>query len=137
MHSSAGGDQRPPPPEAWQPSDERPFAYALAEAQAGVVPGRDQLGGDAHLAHNGHLDTVDSSHPRRARALPRKWAEPEVVVHGWRYANLRRRCANLRRCYANLRWCTGAVLTLLLCTCTCTCDMRAMPDLRWWYIAPA
>ena len=111
-------------PEAWQASEE---TICLAEAQAGVVPRRDRLGGDAHLTHERHLDAVDSGRPRRARALPRKWAEPEVVVvRGWRHANLRRR-------YGNLRWCMGAMLTLLLCTC----DAHAMPELKWWYIAPA
>ena len=89
----------------------------LAEAQAGVVPGCDRLGGDAHLSHEGHLDTIDRVD---ARALPRKGAEPEVVVvRGWRYANRRRR-------YGNLRWCMGAMLTLLLCTC----DAHAMPELK-------
>ena len=108
---------RSPPPEAWQASEE---TICLAEAQAGVVPRRDRLGGDAHLAHERHLDAVDSGRPRRARALPRKRAEPEVgVVRGWRYANLRRR-------YGNLRWCMGAMLTLLLCTC----DAHAMPELK-------
>ena len=64
---------RSPPPEAWQASEE---TICLAEAQAGVVPRRDRLGGDAHLAHERPLDAVDSG---RLRNAPRKWAEPEVV----------------------------------------------------------